>query len=588
VSKRTEKQIELEKYNKTMQTVAKRCAYYRENPQRFVKDYLNINLKVFQKILIYAMMHNYFFMFIAARGLGKTWLTALFCCVRCILFPGSKVVICSGTRPQGNQILQKIQDEFLKNYTWGSANLNNEIEKIKIGANDGRVEFKNGSFMTVVIPNDNARGNRGNILIVDEFRIVDKKTINTVLKKFLSAPRAPLYLGKPQYKHLLERNMEIYMSSAWYESHWSYKKLQAYFKNMMLGKKYFCCALPYQLSIKEGLLMKSQVEDEMSEDDFDDITWSIEMDAVFYSDTNGSFYTFEDVDSCRKLNKAFYPMELYKLKREPPPKLIDGERRILSVDVALMSSKKNNNDAASFIVNSAVPLSNDDYMSNIVYLRNYEGLTTDELGMKIMSTFYFFKCDTLVVDYNGVGIGVLDYILMDHMDDETGEYYKALNVANNDELSSRCKVKDAKKCIYAIKATASFNNDISRLLRSGFRNGRIRLLINEFDADAYLRETNKSFYKIDPREQALYRMPYLQTSLLVHELINLEYEIANNNLVRIYEKPGMRKDRYSSVAYNYWVLNKLSKEKKNNTDSSKMVEELVNLTKKPTRHIGLL
>ena len=43
-------------------------AFYRANPQRFVKDYLNINLKVFQKILIYAMMHNEHFMYIASRG----------------------------------------------------------------------------------------------------------------------------------------------------------------------------------------------------------------------------------------------------------------------------------------------------------------------------------------------------------------------------------------------------------------------------------------------------------------------------------------------------------------------------------------
>ena len=37
------------------------------------------------------------FMFIAARGMSKTWLTALFCVVRCILYPGSKIVVCSGT-----------------------------------------------------------------------------------------------------------------------------------------------------------------------------------------------------------------------------------------------------------------------------------------------------------------------------------------------------------------------------------------------------------------------------------------------------------------------------------------------------------
>lgn len=45
-------------------------SFYRENPQRFVEDYLNIKLKLFQKFLIYAMMHNNHFMFWAARSIG--------------------------------------------------------------------------------------------------------------------------------------------------------------------------------------------------------------------------------------------------------------------------------------------------------------------------------------------------------------------------------------------------------------------------------------------------------------------------------------------------------------------------------------
>ena len=44
-------------------------SFYRENPQRFVEEYLNIKLKLFQKFLIYAMMHNNHFMFWAARSI---------------------------------------------------------------------------------------------------------------------------------------------------------------------------------------------------------------------------------------------------------------------------------------------------------------------------------------------------------------------------------------------------------------------------------------------------------------------------------------------------------------------------------------
>lgn len=68
--KKSEKQLANEKSDRIMQGVAFWASFYRCNPQRFAKDYLNINLKLFQKILLYAMMYNNFFMYIASRGQG--------------------------------------------------------------------------------------------------------------------------------------------------------------------------------------------------------------------------------------------------------------------------------------------------------------------------------------------------------------------------------------------------------------------------------------------------------------------------------------------------------------------------------------
>ena len=44
------------------------AAYYRLFPHIFVRDYLGINLKVFQMILLYYMMHFHYFLYIASRG----------------------------------------------------------------------------------------------------------------------------------------------------------------------------------------------------------------------------------------------------------------------------------------------------------------------------------------------------------------------------------------------------------------------------------------------------------------------------------------------------------------------------------------
>lgn len=68
--KKSEKQLANEKSERILQGVAIWCSFYRANPHRFAKDYLKVNLKLFQKILLYGMMHNNYFMYIASRGQG--------------------------------------------------------------------------------------------------------------------------------------------------------------------------------------------------------------------------------------------------------------------------------------------------------------------------------------------------------------------------------------------------------------------------------------------------------------------------------------------------------------------------------------
>lgn len=66
--KKTEQEVANDKSTRIMNAVANMAAFYRANPHRFAKDYLNINLKLFQKILIYMMNFSSNLMFIAARG----------------------------------------------------------------------------------------------------------------------------------------------------------------------------------------------------------------------------------------------------------------------------------------------------------------------------------------------------------------------------------------------------------------------------------------------------------------------------------------------------------------------------------------
>lgn len=483
-------------------------------------------------------------------------------------------MVASAVKAQATEIIQKINDDFLKNYSWGSTNLRNEISNISTSVNNAGCDFKNGSYVHVCTANDNARHNRANIIIIDEFRMVDLNTINQVLKKFLTAPRNPGYLNNPQYADLVERNCELYASSAWYKSHWCYEKAQSYYANMLDDKrKYFICGLPYQLSIKENLLSREQILDEMSENDFDEISWRIEMCCEFYSDGDNAFFRYEDLSKCRKIKTPFVALDLYKKRGINIPDLTVNERRIISIDVALMASKRHNNDATAIWINNAIPNSDNNYISNYVYLETFEGLTADELGLIIMRYFYHYKCTDVVLDTRSIGIPVFDAIAKDRYDPETGETYGALTAINSDDMGVRCKVKNARKCVWCISANAQLNSTIATLFRAAIKNGFVNLPATEFDVEDIVKKT-PGYNNMTDREKAQLQLPFIQTSLFLNEAINLEYD-TSNNLIKLKEKSGMRKDRVSSILYNNYVVQLISeKVKPRQTEIRSLVDRL--------------
>ncbi len=252
--------------------------FYRKNLHRFANDYFGIKLKAFQKILLFTMGHTVNFIYLASRRQGKTWLTGVFCAIMATLYPGIKIIIASGTKEQGIQVLKKIEELQLN-----SSNLRREIKHLTTSSNNPYAIWHSGSTITAVASTDSARGQMAHIIIYDEYRMIKKHIIDTVLKKFRGSERMPKFYDKEKYiNYPKERNKQVFLSSAYYKSHWMWEHLCGYLNNMLDDtKRYFCCGLPYQLSIKEGLLSKEQVLDDMSEEDFSQIVWSINISVLF-------------------------------------------------------------------------------------------------------------------------------------------------------------------------------------------------------------------------------------------------------------------------------------------------------------------
>ena len=543
---------------KIMEGAAEWGAFYRANPDKFVEDYLHVRLKLFQRIIIVMMFHSTIFVLIACRGLGKTFISAVYIVTRAILYPGTRICIASGTRGQAGETLEKIT-LILKPL---SAELRAEINEkdSKDNGTKAQIVFYNTSVIQVVTASDNARGKRCNVLLLDEYRLISKETIDTVLRKFLTLRRMPEYSELTEEERKIEydkeKNLTLYLSSAWLKEHWSYLKCLDTFKAMLDDRrKQFVCGFPYQLSLLEGLLDKENVEDEMCETDFSEIRWSMEMDALFWGSDEGAFFDSASIYKTRKIEYPMLPNEVSgeaknaQLIKIRPKK--NGEIRILSADIALMSSRAHNNDATAIFINCLTPTKAERYVSNIVYTDTQEGLTTEAQALIIRKLFDEFSCDYLVLDCAGVGLGVYDALIRDIVDPESGEIYPAISCCNNSEMASRCAVQGAEKVIWAVKANAQFNSDCAVLLREAFKSGRIRLLVTEYDAEEIVSHI-PGYKKLSDSTKAKLMLPYINTTLLIDELTKLMHEEAGGK-IKVYERAGMRKDRYSSLAYNYYV-----------------------------------
>ena len=89
----------------------------------------------------------------------------------------------------------------------------------------------------------------------------------------------------------------------------------------------------------------------------------------------------------------------------------------------------------------------------------------------------------------------------------------------------------------------------------------MRLLSTEYDAEKYLAEI-RGYNSLSDSDKMALQLPYIHTTLLVDELTKLLYEESGGK-IKITERTGMRKDRYSSLSYNYYVAmqieNKMNK-----------------------------
>lgn len=513
--------------------------------------------------------------FICSRGLSKSYTLAVFMCLKCILYPNLKVTISCETKEMSRRMVsEKVQGELMAK----SSNLRREIKECKVGTNESYVLFKNGSKITCINASKNTRGIRSNLLLIDEYiQIKDGlNTIQTILEPFLNVKRQPGFLSNPKYSSDdVDENQEVLLSSAGYTNTWYYDLYEQTVDEMLNGENSFVCNLPYTLANYHGLLSDSRVKKIREDKNMTEMAFETEYNAQFWNVNDKGFFMPNDILSNRKIIKPWYPptplqfME-EKDKRHPSWELerdSGQEIRVLSCDIATSASSSTvYNDASIFTFIKANP-KGEKYISEILYSESLEGWKVEEQVLRIKRLWYDGDVNYIVLDTRNAGIAILDLLGNFTYDEQRDIKYPPFKSMNNEKHAERCSYKEARPIIYSINGTDELNAEIAFTFKASLENHTTQFLISEIEAEDYLVE-HQNFLLKSEEEKVRLIMPYVQTTLMQNEIIELEMDVTGKHL-KLKEKSNMRKDRYSSISYGIYFIKKeqepkLKKGKKGN------------------------
>ena len=534
--------------------------FYRRNIHRFIQYYFGVQLHLYQILWLYFMSICESFITIASRASAKSWLIALLALARACLYPNSEVVIVASTKKQAAIIFGKI--ESLKN---DFPNIAREIKDYKNSQNDCKCTLHNNSTIKVVACNEGGRGERATFIIGEEFRIMDKQKFDSIVKPFAYARQTP-YLKNPKYSHLIEEPREVLISSAYHKGLWWYNETMTTVEMMLKGEKAGVIFFDYLIAIRHGIKTKKLIARERKK--MDEITFQEEYENLPFGENSNAYFKFEMFNKNRNIKKAFYPLRYDLLDKKKNPfniNRIDGEIRIVSVDIATRKGQKNDNTIITCI--RALPTSKG-YEREYVYMESHQGEHTEKQSLRIKQIYADFCGDFIVLDLQNAGITIFERLAVVTKDEERGIEYDAYTVYEHksldkkliEELKEKTLATTAKPVIYPILADAKLNSSIAVDFRDRLQRSMCSFLVEENDGEDYLESKNKEFMNTtDTNLKVWYLHPYRQFAEMINETINLEFTIVSGN-IKLETVGTARKDRYTSCSYGGYFISLLELE----------------------------
>lgn len=530
-------------------------AFWREYPDLFV-DFMkgpdnNFNLFFYQRVFMRAAMRHKYVYAVFPRAYSKSFLAVMILMIRCILYPRCKLFVTSGGKEQAAGIMKEKVKEictlipaFEREIDWGRG-------KSLEGKDYCKYVFKNGSYFDNIAARESSRGKRRHGGLIEECVGVDGTILSEVILPTMNISRMCMD-GTTQPDETLNKS-QIYVTTAGWKNTFPYEKLiQLLIWQIVQPGKAMIMGGTYRIPILMKLLDKNFIKDLKMDGTFNESSFDREYESKWSGTVEDAFFSSEVFDRNRILNQPEY---------EASGRSSKAAYYILAADVGRKGCD------TVVCVFKVTPQPQGSAIKSLVNIYTLTDEHFEDQAIKLKSLYYKYNARRIVIDANGLGVGLVDFMVKPQVNPDTLEVMPDFGVYGGTQEDAAQEYKKYRTnsteqdALYLIKASAPINTEAHTIARSNLSSGKVKFLIDERVAKQKLLNT-KVGQNMKPEERANYLKPFTLTSILKEEMMNLREENEGVNIILKQANRGIRKDKFSAFEYGLYYIKQEEESKK--------------------------
>ncbi len=551
ISKGLKQGLSEERIKEQLPNLRKLVAFFREYPDLFV-DFLlkdnnpnNFHFYFYQRIFLRIVMRHRYVYATFPRAYSKSFLSMLALMLRAVLYPGSHLFVTTGGKEQAASItIAKIEELC----TLIPA-LNNEINwdrgVSKKSKDDVKYVFKNGSTIDILAARQSSRGQRRTGGLMEECVLIDGDILNEVVIPTTNVDR--LLPDGSRHPEEVVNKSQVYITTAGWKNSFAYDKLvELLIQSIIDPDLAMIMGGTYETPVKEGLLNEDFVDQLKISGTYNDESFDREYRSIWSGDVENAFYSAEKFDKHRVLLQPEYEYSGRSSK---------NAYYVIGVDVGRIGC------TTEAMIFKSTPQPQGADLKTLVNIYTYEAEDFEVQAINLKKLYYKYKARVLAIDANGLGVGLIDFMTKAQVDPETGDDLPPFGVEGGtaeDTMELYKKIKGPgveEDAMYLIKANAPINTEAFSYAQTQMASGKVKFLIDESAAKTKLMQT-KVGQNMNSDKRNEYLQPFVLTSVLREQMLNLVEENAGVNILLKQSNRSIKKDKFSAFVYGLYYIKK--------------------------------